>query len=169
MGNSMTNTAPKTAPAAREARRIAALKRFRALPVFALAAVIGWASGQALLGPIGASAETAPVLQSKRAGDSNTSGAYLVGRFAQNVNDVATASHYMGMALERDPRNVALLSRVFALEISSGDVDSALELGQRLQETTPDHQLSALLLALEQARNGDYGESLGLDPWTVEV
>ena len=99
-------------------------------------------------------------MQSKRAGDSNTSGAYLVGRFAQNVNDVATASRYMGMALDRDPRNVALLSRVFALEISSGDVDSALKLGERLQEIAPDHQLSALLLALEQARTGDYAESL---------
>ena len=156
----MTNSAPKTAPAARDARRVAVWTRFRTLSAFALAVAIGWASGQALLGPVGASAETAPALQSKRAGDSNTSGAYLVGRFAQNVNDVATASRYMGVALERDPRNVALLSRVFALEISSGDVDSALELGRRLQETAPDHQLSALLLALEQARNGDYGESL---------
>ena len=156
----MTSTAPNFAPPTQSRRRPAGWVRLRTLAVFALAAVIGGVSGQALLAPIGASAETSPGSQVKRAEYSSTAGAYLAGSFAQNVNDVTTASRYMSIALERDPRNIELLSRVFALEISSGDIESALELGQRLQETAPDHQLSALLLSLEEARDGRYEAAL---------
>ncbi len=156
----MTTKASKFASSTQSGRSPAAWVRLRTLAVFALAAAVGAVSGQALLGPIGASADTAPVSQVKRAEYSTTSGAYLAGRFAQNVNDVPTASRYMGIALERDPRNIELLSRVFALEISSGDVDAALGLAQRLQDTAPDHQLSALLLSLEEARDGRYEAAL---------
>ena len=160
MGSDMTMTALKTAPAARARRLPSTWSRPATLAMAALAAAIGWATGQSVLLPSGASAETAVERQVKRAGDYGTSGAYLAGRHAQAVNDVTTASRYMARALARDPDNIELLSRVFALEISSGDVDAALELGQRLQSAAPDHQMSALLLALDEAGDGRLQEAL---------
>jgi len=160
MDNGMTIRASNTEPPTCAQRGSAAWTRPGALAAVALAAAIGWASAQAMLGAGSALAETLPSIEVKRAGDSNTSGAYLAGRFAQSVNDVPSASRYMTDALARDPGNVELLSRVFALEISNGDIDTALELGRRLQVAAPEHQMSALILALDGARSGHFADSL---------
>ncbi len=158
--DSMTMTDSKIAPPTQNRRRFLAWRRLRVLAALVAAIAVGGAAGQALFSGSSAQADVAPTLQVKRTGDSNTSGAYLAGRFAQNVNDVSTASRYMAIALERDPRNVDLLARVFVLEISSGDIDAALGVARRLQDMAPEHQLSALLLALDEARAGRYVESL---------
>ena len=126
----------------------------------AIAAIAGSATGFSVLSLSRASAETAPAIQVKRAVASSTSGAYLAARFAQNGNDVSAASRYMSIALDRDPGNVELLSRSFTLAISGGDFESALDLAPRLQNAAPDHQMSALFLALEEARRGDFEASL---------
>jgi tetratricopeptide (TPR) repeat protein len=77
----------------------------------------------------------------------------------------------MSTALARDPGNVELLSRAFTLAISGGDMESALDLGPRLQSAAPDHQMSALLLALEEARRGEFGVALAqlqaIEPYGV--
>lgn len=133
--------------------------RSTGLAAIAIAVMFGSATGLSMLSLTGASAETAAA-QIKRAPSSSTSGAYLAGWFAQRTNDVSAASRFMTTALARDPGNIELLSRAFTLAVSGGDMQAALELGPRLQNAAPDHQMSALLLALEEARSGDFEVAL---------
>jgi len=163
--------APKTFPPRRAGKNSPAWTRSITFAAVAIAAVAGSATGYSVLSLSRASAETTTTIQVKRAAASSTSGAYLAARFAQNGNDVSAASRYMAVALDRDPGNVELLSRAFTLSISGGDFESALDLAPRLQNAAPDHQMSALLLALEEARRGDFEASLAslqaIEPYGV--
>ncbi|MBY0432409.1 MAG: hypothetical protein K2Q10_14530, partial [Rhodospirillales bacterium] len=83
-------------------------------------------------------------------------GAYLAGRHAHGHHDPVTAIDFYSLALKVDPENVELLQRAFAVMTAEGRMGEAKDLGRRLLSFDSDNSIAAMLLAVEDARTGDY-------------
>lgn len=83
-------------------------------------------------------------------------GAYLAGRHAQQQRDFGAAAEFYGRALEEDPNNVELLRRSYALLAAEGDIDTAVGMVHRLMKLKEDSPIAAVVLAVKEARAGNY-------------
>ncbi len=81
-------------------------------------------------------------------------GAYLVGRFAQDSNDLTLASGNLLRALADDPNNPVLLNQAFMAAMLAGD-NRAVALAARL----PDNPIAQLLLGDTAAQHGRWQEA----------
>ena len=61
-------------------------------------------------------------------------GTYLSARIAQEDQDLALAAHFFAQALDKDPDNLALLERNFALTLAVGNHEVAFALADRMAE-----------------------------------
>lgn len=86
----------------------------------------------------------------------SAAGFYLAAREAEDQGDRASAAQFMAEALARDPDNVELLRDTFQLKLAEGEIEEAMGLATRLAAALPDNQFAVILLALEEARTGDW-------------
>ncbi|WP_132248509.1 tetratricopeptide repeat protein [Primorskyibacter sedentarius] len=88
------------------------------------------------------------------------SGAYLAARQASYVGDYEAAAKYYNQALFHDPANPQLLERAVLANISLGNLDRAVELGQRLVNTGERSQIAQIALIAGEAKREAYTEIL---------
>jgi tetratricopeptide (TPR) repeat protein len=82
-------------------------------------------------------------------------GAYLAGQVARSNNDLEAAAGYMLQALRFDPDNTELLYPALQLSAATGRQEDAATLARRVLRSQPEHSLSTLIVAVEEARSGD--------------
>ncbi len=87
-------------------------------------------------------------------------GNYLAGRFAERQKDFAQAAAAFGRALDDFPDNVALIRRTFYLSLQAGQMDTALRLAHKLEESGTKVSTAQLLLAAESVANDDFANAL---------
>ncbi|NNE24919.1 MAG: tetratricopeptide repeat protein [Rhizobiales bacterium] len=80
------------------------------------------------------------------------SGNYLVGVFASKLRDTDIAAKYLGRALSDDPDNRNLVERAFILSLSSGYIDRAEALAERVVRYNKRHRMSHIVLGMREAR-----------------
>lgn len=84
------------------------------------------------------------------------SGSYLAGRNADAANDLNAALTYLNHALEFDRGFPALSNRVLMLRLAAGEIDSALELAEKLVVTDVGNPAARLALAAAAIKDGLY-------------
>ncbi len=84
-------------------------------------------------------------------------GSYLAGRIARGQHDMAEASDFYRRALERDPGNEALIEQALMMQSAEGRFDTAIALAKQLAEKQPSHRMAKLVLALSEAKAGQFG------------
>lgn len=87
---------------------------------------------------------------------SSPSGNYLVGVFASKLRDTDVAAKFLGRALSGDPDNRNLVERAFILSLSSGYIDRAESLAERVVRYNKRHRMSHIVLGLREARKKRY-------------
>jgi tetratricopeptide (TPR) repeat protein len=83
-------------------------------------------------------------------------GNYLAGRFAQNQNDLASASTYLQRALAVDPENIELLQRTYLSLAADGQLKDAAAVAARLLKFDGEAAVAALLVAEQQGKAGNW-------------
>jgi tetratricopeptide (TPR) repeat protein len=101
---------------------------------------------------------TPPLVETAMAktGDDVISGAYLAGRTAGRLRDIDAANTYVSGALKQDPGNIALVERLFLLELSGGDIPAAEELAARVITFNSEHRMARITLGLKDLREGRF-------------
>lgn len=90
------------------------------------------------------------------------SGAYLIGRHAQLEQDWHEAGKSYYRLLKNSDGNVDLVKRAMVLSVGSGEMETAVELAQRIVESNDkDSALALLILAVQSLKEQDYKETLG--------
>lgn len=115
----------------------------------------GCAPGQALLSDL---AEDSALAGRPLTADSGF-GAFLAARHAHVLRDYRTAADFYSAALSRDPDNVELLQSAFALLAAEGRMPEAAKLARRVVEHDSDAAIAALLLAVEDAKAGNFASA----------
>jgi tetratricopeptide (TPR) repeat protein len=119
------------------------------------AAVIGIALALSL--PSAFAVQAATVQATGDLSPENAAGSYLAARHAGEERDtVAEAAYYMDV-LKLDPRNPDLLSRTFLSVLTSGDIDDASKLGDRLLAVDHTDRVSHLVLGIRDLKQRHYG------------
>ncbi|WP_370161171.1 tetratricopeptide repeat protein [Limimaricola soesokkakensis] len=85
-------------------------------------------------------------------------GPYLAARAAAAAQDYSAAADWFQTALGADPRNPILLEGAIAGLLAAGDVSEALPLAQRMRETGAASQVANMVLQLDAAERGAWGE-----------
>jgi tetratricopeptide (TPR) repeat protein len=83
-------------------------------------------------------------------------GNYLSARFAASQHNLKDAAEYYRASVEADPGNAQLLGLAFFFATSSGDIDSAARLAEKVVATTPDDRAGRLTLAVVAMKHHDY-------------
>lgn len=83
-------------------------------------------------------------------------GAYLAGRFAHARGDTRAAAEYYTIAAHRDPDNVDLQQRSFALLLAEGHMAEAEAVAQRLLVIDDDTPLPVMVMGVKEAREGRF-------------
>ena len=89
-------------------------------------------------------------------------GSYLAGRAALDAGDLRGAAQGFEAALAAAPDNLELRRQVFALLLSSGELDRAVEAARDLSQRGAAPDEAVLLLGLDAARRGADAEALRL-------
>ena len=89
-------------------------------------------------------------------GQESEYGNYLSARFAASQHNLKDASTYYRASLAADPTNAQLLALSFFFATSSGDVDDAARLAERVVAATPDDRAGRLTLAVVAMKRHDY-------------
>ncbi len=83
-------------------------------------------------------------------------GSYLAGRSADVARDLGAANTYFSAALRRDPGNPILLERVIVLRMATGEVESAIDLSDRLVTIDSLNPLARLLRSVVAFGDGRF-------------
>jgi Flp pilus assembly protein TadD len=83
-------------------------------------------------------------------------GDYLAGNFALDQGELAAAADFFQKALAAAPDDIDLQRQLFLLNLASGRYDDALQQASVLAEHDPEADEAFLLLAVAQARKGDF-------------
>ena len=87
-------------------------------------------------------------------------GNYLAGRFAERQKDFARAAVALGRTLDNFPDNVGLVRRTFYLSLEAGQIDTAVRMARKLEESDAKVSAAQLLLAAESVRREDFAGAL---------
>ena len=90
------------------------------------------------------------------AGNETGLGAYLAGRFAHARGDTRAAAEYYSTAARRDPDNIDIQQRSFALLLAEGRLDEAGAIAQRLLVIDEETPLPVLVIGVQDARAGHF-------------
>ena len=94
---------------------------------------------------------------------------FLAGRHAESVADTDRALQYLSRAIELDPNNQSILQSSYFLGVQIGDFSSAMPEARRAYEGAPNRGISALLVAADHARRGDFEKAwMVVDKITVQ-
>src|SRR5690349_18131100 len=83
-------------------------------------------------------------------------GNYLSARFAASQHDLKEAADYYRASAKANPTNPQLLGRALYRATTSGDVEAARLLAQRLVALTPDGRAGRLPLAVVELKHREY-------------
>ncbi|MBZ0218664.1 MAG: tetratricopeptide repeat protein [Fimbriimonadaceae bacterium] len=83
-------------------------------------------------------------------------GSYLAARHAAQTRDTKAAAEYYRQALKQDPENTVILERAFLLELSSGNMDGATDLAERIVKIDEAHRLARYTLGVKALRARSY-------------
>lgn len=83
-------------------------------------------------------------------------GKFLAGQHAEALQDTENAATFLLHVLEENPDDQKLLRRTFVLALTSGQMETALSLAQRIDETGGRMSTADLLLGVEQIRLGKF-------------
>jgi tetratricopeptide (TPR) repeat protein len=83
-------------------------------------------------------------------------GNYLSARFAASQHNLKDAAEYYRASVEADPGNAQLLGLAFFYATSSGDIESAARLAEKVVALTPDDRAGRLTLAVAAMKRHDY-------------
>jgi tetratricopeptide (TPR) repeat protein len=92
-------------------------------------------------------------------------GNYLSARFAASQHNLKDAATYYRASLAADPNNPQLLALAFFFSTSSGDIDNASKLAERVVAAAPGDRAGRLTLAVAAMKRRDYAkarEQIGL-------
>ena len=84
--------------------------------------------------------------------DASLSGSYLAGRSASKLRDNDIASGYFSRALRDDPGNPVLVERLFLLELSEGNIDTAEDYAERVLSFNSQQRMARIMLGLRECR-----------------
>ena len=84
---------------------------------------------------------------------------YLAARFAVSEHDMAEAAKFYRATLAEDPNNADLLSAAFIYSSSSGDLEGAAKLAQKIVATSPGDRSARLILALTALKHRNYADA----------
>ncbi len=91
------------------------------------------------------------------ANDTNSiSGNFLAGHVAQKRRDLPTALKFLTRTLDQDSEQLDVLRRTFLFNVMEGRIDEALVLAERYSKTDPKEPITALALAVRDAKNEDW-------------
>ena len=93
------------------------------------------------------------------AGIGSSLGDYLAGHFALESGRLSEAATYFESALTSDPANLDLQRQLFLLTVAAGRYEDALARAATLADEDPDASEASLLLALDLARAGRFGDT----------
>lgn len=128
--------------------KVLGVKRFG---IVVMAAVVG--AGLAACAPRPDAAGNGKV---NIAGNETGLGAYLAGRYAHARGDTRAAAEYYSAAARRDPDNIDIQQRSFALLLAEGRLDEAGAIAQRLLVIDDDSPLPILVMGVQEARSGRF-------------
>ncbi len=83
-------------------------------------------------------------------------GSYLAARHAAQTRDTQAAADFYRQALEQDPENTVILERAFLLELSSGNMDGATDLAERIVKIDEHNRLARYTLGVKAMRARSY-------------
>jgi tetratricopeptide (TPR) repeat protein len=86
-------------------------------------------------------------------------GNYLSARFAASEHNLKDASTYYRASLAADPDNKELLELAFFFATSSGDIDNAAKLAQRIVAAQPDNRAARLTLTVAALKRHDFADA----------
>ena len=89
-------------------------------------------------------------------GQTSEFGNYLSARFAASQHNLRDASVYYRASLAADPDNQQLLALSFFFATSSGEVEDAAKLAERMVAATPDDRAGRLTLAVVALKHHDF-------------
>ncbi len=116
----------------------------------------GWRAAAASLLLLAACAQKAPPPAEPPLANTEL-GNFLAARQAERERDYGAAAKFMLSALETDPDNYDMLVRAETFLVADGRFDDAVELAKRTLKIAPGHPQSALLVALSEAKKGNWG------------
>ncbi len=85
-----------------------------------------------------------------------TAGSFLSSQFARQSGDVDAAILYLAHALEKNPDNMGLASQLLSMQVSRGDMASALATATSLQKKDAHDPLAELLTVVSMVKKMDY-------------
>lgn len=83
-------------------------------------------------------------------------GNFLASRQAERQRDYAAAARFILAALEESPDNYDMLVRAQTFLLANGQFDEAVVMARRTLRVSPGHPQSTLLVALADAKRGDF-------------
>ncbi len=86
----------------------------------------------------------------------SVSGNFLAGHVAQKRRDLPTALKFLNRTLDQDGEQLDVLRRAFLFNIMDGRIDDALVLAERYSKIDPKEPITALALAVRDAKNEDW-------------
>ncbi|HEX9174180.1 MAG TPA: tetratricopeptide repeat protein, partial [Telluria sp.] len=105
---------------------------------------------------IGASGVASAQQQPRNGLSQSPTGAYLAGRYANQISDYAAGVAYIDRALALNPSDKAMQFLAFRMRIAAGKFASAMDLAPKVAEGFPQDPIAPLALAIEAARKKDY-------------
>ena len=91
--------------------------------------------------------------------DPSLAGSYLAGRSAAKLRDNDSASDFLSNALKVDAGNPLLTERIFLLELSEGNIESAEEYATRVIAFNSQQRMARIVLGLRDFRARHYADS----------
>ncbi len=88
--------------------------------------------------------------------DAKLFGEYLVGSYADNINDAEARSNYYTSAFERVPDDLSLGRRAVTSAVTAGDMTLARKLAKQVLETNPSEPMSRALLGADAFAAGQH-------------
>lgn len=87
-------------------------------------------------------------------------GAYLAAEHARAEGDLTLASTYLDRAIGFNRTDAVLAHRAFLMALSTGRIDRAVDLAERVRQVDPNGQLSLMVVAVDAVRDGDPAAAL---------
>ncbi len=91
--------------------------------------------------------------------DASLSGSYLAGRTAGHIRDTSAAADYLAAALKQDPRNSALVERLFQLRLAEGNMAEAERFAEQVIQANSQQRMARTVLGLREFRNRRYDQA----------
>ena len=83
-------------------------------------------------------------------------GAYLAGRVAHLRKNFNTAADYYIQALQEDPKNQDLLSRIYIILASKGRIDEAAQYAKASLQKGDKNNITYIIIAVDEIKKGQY-------------